>query len=84
MALRGFFRMVRQMGLRRPTAGPFWKTMLSALWNNPRSIRYTASMMALYLHFGPFSKFVSERIRAELAREEQTASAGTAAVTAAA
>lgn len=78
--LRGFFRMVRQMGLRGPTAGPFWKTMFSALWNNPRSIRYTASMMALYLHFGPFSKFVAERIRAELAREEANPSSVPAAV----
>ena len=30
----------------------------------------TTSLAALYLHFGPFSKYVSERIREAIAKEE--------------
>ena len=48
--------------LARPGPGSSWK--------NPRSIRYTGALMALYLHFGPFSKYVAEKIRAAIALEE--------------
>ena len=44
--------------------------MLGSLWHNPRSIRYTCSLIALYLHFGPFSRYVAQRTRAAIAREK--------------
>jgi radical SAM superfamily enzyme YgiQ (UPF0313 family) len=69
--LRGFGRMTRQLGFSRGTALPFWKTALGALWNNPRSIRYTGALMALYLHFGPFSNYVSRRIREAIGKKEE-------------
>jgi hypothetical protein len=67
--LKAFWRMIKQLGLRAPTRGPFWRTLLRALWRNPRSIRYTGSLIALYLHFGPFARYVAQRIRTAIARE---------------
>jgi len=71
--LRGFGRLVRKMSLNKETRLPFWKTLLGALVTNPRSIRYTVSMMALYLHFGPFSRFVGEKIRQSIEEERRGA-----------
>jgi len=69
--LKGFLRMAGKLGLRKETRGYFWKTMVKALWKNPKSIRYTGSLMALYLHFGQFSKYVAEKIREAIAAEER-------------
>jgi len=69
--LKGFFRMACKLGLRKETRRQFWSTMVKALWRNPKSIRYTGSMMALYLHFGQFSKYVAEKIREAIAAEER-------------
>jgi radical SAM superfamily enzyme YgiQ (UPF0313 family) len=69
--LKGFVRMAAKLGLRRETRGHFWKTMAKALWRNPKSIRYTGSLMALYLHFGNFSKYVAEKIREAIAAEQR-------------
>ena len=71
---RGFLRLVKKMTLQQSTRGPFWGTLLKALWANPRSIRYTVSMMALYLHFGPFSRFVSQKINQAIEQERRTPS----------
>jgi radical SAM superfamily enzyme YgiQ (UPF0313 family) len=68
--LKGFFRMTLKLGFKRGTAGVFWRTFLRSLWRNPKSIRYTGALVALYLHFGPFSKYVAERIRTAIAKEE--------------
>jgi hypothetical protein len=70
--LKGFFRMACKLGLRKETRGQFWSTMVKALWRNPKSIRYTGSLMALYLHFGQFSKYVAEKIREAIVVEEST------------
>jgi radical SAM superfamily enzyme YgiQ (UPF0313 family) len=69
--LKGFMRMSAKLGLRKETRRFFWGTMLRALWRNPKSIRYTGSLMALYLHFGEFSKYVAEKIREAIAAEER-------------
>jgi hypothetical protein len=68
--LKGFGRMILKLGLSRKTARPFWTTVFKALWRNPKSIRYTGALAALYLHFGPFSKYVARRIREAIAKEE--------------
>jgi hypothetical protein len=72
--LKGFSRLVLRLGLPRATRSPFWRTLAAALRRNPRSIRYTTALMALYLHFGPFSKYVARRIREAIAREETSPS----------
>src|SRR5262249_3300605 len=71
--LRGFFRLIAKI-IRTPARGPFFKTLLKELWSNPTSIRYTVSLMALYVHFGPFSHFVARRIRLAIEKEAQTPS----------
>jgi len=73
--LKGFGRMMLKLGFRRATCGPFWRTVFGSLWKNPRSIRYTGALIALYLHFGPFSKYVANRIRAALDAETRKAAA---------
>jgi radical SAM superfamily enzyme YgiQ (UPF0313 family) len=73
--LRAFVRIARSF---RPGGGafvPFWRALVASLVRNPRSIRYAASMMALYAHFGPFSRYLAGRLRVEIAREERSLSA---------
>ena len=71
---KGFFRMACKLGVRRATRGVFWGTLVKALWKNPKSIRYTGSLMALYLHFGQFSQYVAGKIREAIAVEERNPS----------
>jgi hypothetical protein len=67
--LRAFGRMIARLGTDRATRRPFWTVFVKSVLRNPRSLRYTMSMMALYLHFGPFSKYVADRIRQDIDRE---------------
>jgi hypothetical protein len=71
--LKGFVRLIGRLGLQRATRRPFWRVVLRSLWKNPKSIRYTIALAALYLHFGPFSRYVAGRIRAALAIERAKA-----------
>jgi radical SAM superfamily enzyme YgiQ (UPF0313 family) len=66
--LKAFGRMTLKLGFQKATRRPFWRTVLAALWRNPKSIRYTGALIALYVHFGPFSRYVASRIRASIAR----------------
>ncbi|HXI22016.1 MAG TPA: B12-binding domain-containing radical SAM protein [Gemmatimonadales bacterium] len=65
---RGFFRMALKM--RGPAFVPFARAFLGTLVRNPRSIRYVGALCGLYVHFGPFSRYVATRIRDAIAREE--------------
>jgi radical SAM superfamily enzyme YgiQ (UPF0313 family) len=73
--LKGFGRMSLKLGFSAQTRGPFWRAAARVLWKNPKSIRYAGALMALYLHFGPFSRYVAQRIREAIAREELEPSA---------
>jgi radical SAM superfamily enzyme YgiQ (UPF0313 family) len=72
--LRAFARMALAVKPGSGTFLPFWRAFLSCLVANPRSIRYAASLIALYLHFGPFARQLADRIRAEIAKEERNPS----------
>ncbi|HLY73383.1 MAG TPA: B12-binding domain-containing radical SAM protein, partial [Planctomycetota bacterium] len=72
--LKGFSRMALKLGFRRSTAGLFWSTLAKVLFKNPASIRYAGSLMALYLHFGPFAVYVAGKIREAIAQEERAPS----------
>jgi hypothetical protein len=63
-----------RLGMKPGTASHFWKTLFGALTKNPKSVRYAGSMIALYLHFGPFAKYVSTKIREAIALEEKNPS----------
>jgi hypothetical protein len=71
--LKGFVRMSWKLGTPKATRWQFWKTFVGAIFKNPRSIRYVGSLCALYVHFGPFSKYVADRIRASIAALEKKA-----------
>ena len=70
--LKAFALMAVSLGARPETRWPFWWTFLSALARNPRAIRSVGSLCALYLHFGPFSRYVAQRVGARIVEEEET------------
>jgi radical SAM superfamily enzyme YgiQ (UPF0313 family) len=72
--IKAFFKMSVRLGMKPGTASHFWKTLFGALIKNPKSVRYAGSMIALYLHFGPFAKYVSTKIREAIALEEKNPS----------
>jgi radical SAM superfamily enzyme YgiQ (UPF0313 family) len=45
----------------------FSRTFTHCITTNPRSARWLVAMMALYLHLGPFSRFVVEQIDRKIA-----------------
>jgi len=66
--LRAFGRMVWRMGLKNPELRRhFWETFLDCVTRNPRAIKYVVSLMALYMHFGPFSRYVVGRLEEQIA-----------------
>ena len=40
----------------------FSRTLSHCISSNPRSARWIVALMALYLHLGPFSRYVIDRI----------------------
>jgi hypothetical protein len=45
----------------------FWRTIFDCAIRNPRALPSVCMMLALYLHFGPFSQFVRDRVRHDIA-----------------
>lgn len=83
--LRSFARLVWRMGVRSHYRGVFWGTLRKLAWRNPRGLRYSIALMALYLHLGEFSRFLVRRLdaairtAAEAAPLTRTGAAGTVA-----
>ncbi|HUO57099.1 MAG TPA: B12-binding domain-containing radical SAM protein [bacterium] len=69
--LRSFFRLIREMGWARETRRGFWKTLITCGLRNPRALRNAVSLVALYLHFGPFRDFVLGRLDDEILHLEK-------------
>ena len=46
---------------------PFWKTFVEVGKKNPGALRQVVTMMAIYLHLGPFSKHVISEIDRRIA-----------------
>lgn len=51
---------------------PFWKTFVEVAKTNPEALRYIVMLMALYIHFGPFSKRVISEIDRRIAELDST------------
>jgi len=47
--------------------GPFWKTFVEISKSNPEALRPIVTLMAMYLHLGPFSKHVIGEIDRRIA-----------------
>ncbi len=66
--LRSFARIAARLGFRdRGARRAFWGAMLDALIHNPRALKISASFAALYLHLGPFSRRLAERLERRIA-----------------
>jgi radical SAM superfamily enzyme YgiQ (UPF0313 family) len=69
--VRAFGRMAWRMGLADPsTRGEWWRLVADALVHNPRSLKIALSFAALYLHLGPYSRALIQRLDRAIAREE--------------
>jgi hypothetical protein len=70
--LGSFCRLIGNMGIRQPYRAEFWKTLLYIAAWNPKALRYSIALMALYLHFGEFRTYllgvIERNIDAENAR----------------
>jgi radical SAM superfamily enzyme YgiQ (UPF0313 family) len=50
---------------------PFWKTLIKTAFTNFRAIKPVMMMLALYVHLGPFSRFVTAQIEQQIADIEK-------------
>ena len=67
------WRLAWRIAVRQPrTFRHFWRALYQCARNNPRAVSYVGILAALFLHFGPFSRFVI----AELDRQIATIDAG--------
>jgi hypothetical protein len=66
--LRAFGRIAARLTLAGGASRrAFWGAMLDCLRHNPRAIKISASFAALYLHLGPFSRSLGERLDRQIA-----------------
>ncbi len=68
--LRGLGRIIWKQGIRAPYRRLFWRNVWRTVRKNPQAFRYSINLIAFYLHFGPFSRYVLGRIDAAIAAEE--------------
>ena len=61
---------------------PFWKAFVEVAKTNPGALRQIVTLMAMYLHLGPFSKHVIGEINRRLHELDETAPATVAAMAA--
>ena len=67
--LRSFWRLIVKMGIRKHYRWEFWKSLLYLAVRNPRGLRYSIALMALYLHFGEFRIYLMDVIERDIAAE---------------
>ena len=66
--LRAFGQIAVRLGLRdRAARRWFWGAVLDCLLHNPRALKISVSFAALYLHLGPFSRWLIERLDGQIA-----------------
>lgn len=62
------WRLLWRITLRQPTAlWPFCRTLCVIGWKNPRAVDYVGMLAAVYLHLGPFSRFVIAAVDRQIA-----------------
>ncbi len=67
--LRSFARITWRTGvLDCRSRGPYWRALGDCLLHNPRAARIMVSFAALYLHFGPYARFLDARMATEMGR----------------
>ena len=64
--------MVRDLLSRLPEGRErFWKTFTTCMSINPNSVRGIVTLMAFYLHVGPYSRYVMKQIDRQIEDIEQ-------------
>ena len=64
-----FWRLVSRIAMRQPRAlWPFLKVFRECIRDNPRAIEAIGMLAGIYLHLGPFSRFVTAMVDREIAR----------------
>src|SRR6185436_19680311 len=53
--------------------GPFWKTFVEISKTNPDALRQIVTLMAMYMHLGPFSRHVIGEINRRIRELDETA-----------
>ncbi|MCC6509174.1 MAG: B12-binding domain-containing radical SAM protein [Pirellulaceae bacterium] len=67
--IRALGRIMWRQGVRASYRRTFWKTLGTLMLKNPKGLRYGINLMAFYLHFGPFSQYLLERVDESIAHE---------------
>ena len=62
----------------RGTRDVFWQTLVRCTKSNPAALRYIIMQMALYLHLGPFSRYVIAETNRRIAELDDEAPASRA------
>ncbi len=66
--LRGFSRMAWRMGIRDPEVRlEWWHSLLDCLLHNPAALKIVMSFAALYVHLGPYSRDLVQRLDRQIA-----------------
>jgi radical SAM superfamily enzyme YgiQ (UPF0313 family) len=66
--LRAFLGMLWLMGVRRSgVRREWWRTVFDCLLHNPAALKAVLSFAALYLHLGPYSRALVDRLDREIA-----------------
>jgi hypothetical protein len=73
--LQAFGRLLWRMGVKKSYRGHFWRTLTKLVLRNPKGLRYSVAMMALYLHFGEFRLYLLSRLDKAI-RAAEAAGAG--------
>jgi hypothetical protein len=64
---RAFLRMLLRMGIRDAAVrGDWWRTLVDCVLHYPRALQPVVSMMALYLHVGPFAHYLVGRLTSQI------------------
>jgi len=70
----GSFDIVHSIITKAPEAREaFWSVFMKCVKTNPSAVRYIVTLMALYMHLGPFSRFVIREIDRRLEEAEGAA-----------
>lgn len=66
--VRGFLGMFWKMGIRDPRVrGEWWGALVDCLLHNPAALKIVLSFAALYLHLGPYTRDLVDRLDREIA-----------------
>lgn len=69
--LRTLLRLSWRMGVRGGHRRLYWSTLAKLAWRNPRGLRYSIALIALYLHLGEFSRFLLRRLQVAIEHAQE-------------